>query len=85
MAFVIDDAIGAVAYTIVGGVIGLLFMMLGVYILPKFMDKITPKIDDEKEILKGNLAVGTYFSNIIGAMIIGLSIIIGAAIIGGLL
>ena len=41
--------------------------------------------DKEKEIIRGNSAVAEYFGRIVSAGIVGISIIIAAAVLGGLL
>ncbi len=84
MAVVWDNVVVGVTFTIIGGVLGFLFMILGVFIIPKLLDALTPNINEEKEIVRGNLAVATYFGGIVQATIIGLSIIIAAAVIAGL-
>lgn len=80
----LDVVIVATAFTILGGVLGLLFMLVGVLIVPKILNWLTPNIDEQREIVRGNVAVAKYFGSIVQATIIGMSIIIGAAIIAGL-
>jgi hypothetical protein len=46
---------------------------------------LTPNIDEEKEIIRGNTAVAEYFGRIVGACIIGLSIVVAAAVLGGII
>jgi hypothetical protein len=46
---------------------------------------LTPNIDEEKEIARGNTAVAEYYGRVVGACILGLSIVIGAAVLGGLI
>ncbi|MEW6013655.1 MAG: hypothetical protein AB1602_09690, partial [Elusimicrobiota bacterium] len=53
--------------------------------IPKIFDKITPNIDEDKEMIRGNLAVAEYFGKIVSAGIIGISIIIAAAVIAGII
>lgn len=45
------------------------------------INEITPNIDEIKEILRGNTAVSEYFSRILSSTIIGISIVIFAAVI----
>lgn len=73
-----------VSFTLIAGVLGLLFMIVGVMFVPKIVNRLTPNIDEEKEILRGNVAVAKYFGSIVQAVIIGMSIIIAAAVIAGL-
>jgi ABC-type antimicrobial peptide transport system permease subunit len=75
----------AIIYTLIGSILGLIIMCAFTYIIPKIVDRLTPTIDDEKEILRGNLAVATYSGMITQAVIIGLSIIVASAIIAGIM
>jgi multidrug efflux pump subunit AcrB len=54
-------------------------------LVPKLMNRLTPNIDEEKEIARGNTAVAEYYGRVVGACILGLSIVIGAAVLGGLI
>ena len=54
-------------------------------LLPKIMDRLTPNLDEEKEIARGNVAVAQYFGRVVAAGIIGMSIIVAAAVLGGLI
>jgi len=81
---VFDDVIVATAFTILAGGLGLVFLLVAVWAVPRLMNALTPKIDEEKEIARGNMAVAHYFGAIVQAMIIGMSIIIAAAIIAGI-
>jgi hypothetical protein len=69
-----------VATAVVGGVL----IMVAAMLIPKLLDRLTPDIDEEKEIARGNRAVAEYFGRLAAAAIIGVSIIIAAAIIGGI-
>ena len=80
-----SDLVLTVFYTLLGGFLGITMMAIASFILPKIVDRLTPNIDDEKEILRGNLAVATYVGQITQAVIIGVSIIMAAAIIAGIL
>jgi len=75
----------AVIYTLIGGLLGLILIGMATLIIPKIVDRLTPTIDDEKELLRGNLAVATYIGKVTQAVIIGVSIIIAAAIIAGVM
>ena len=84
MAIVLDDVVVATAFTILGGVLGFIFMIIGVLLVPKILNMLTPNIDEEREIVRGNVAVAKYFGSIVHATILGLAIIIAAAIIAGI-
>ena len=75
-------AVGA-AFMLIATVMGFAVMLLGAFLVPKIVDKFTPNINEEKEIVRGNMAVAHYFGGIVQAVIIGMSIIIAAAIIAG--
>jgi uncharacterized membrane protein YjfL (UPF0719 family) len=79
-----NNIVLSVVYTVLGGILGILMMGLAAFIVPKLVNALTPNIDEEKEILRGNLAVATYSGKITQAVIIGISIIIAAAIIAGI-
>ncbi len=74
-----------VVFTVVGAITGIFLIMLALAFLPRLLDKLTPRIDEEKEILRGNRAVADYFGRVVAAGIIGISIIIGAAVLGGII
>jgi hypothetical protein len=84
MALVWDDVLAASVYTFLGGFLGLVCLIVSILIIPKIMNALTPQIDEEKEILKGNSAVAQYFGRVVQATVIGISIIIAAAIIAGI-
>ena len=75
----------AVVYAVVGGLVGLGLVLLAATVLPRLIEKFTPNLDEEKEIARGNVAVGEYFGRVVGASILGASLIIAAAVLGGIL
>jgi len=75
----------SVVFSLVGGLVGMLLVLVSSAFVPRLMDKLTPNVDEEKEIIRGNTAVAEYFSRIVGACIIGLSIVIAAAVLGGII
>jgi hypothetical protein len=72
-------------FSLVGGLVGMALVLMASAIVPKLMDRLTPNIDEEKEIARGNAAVAEYYGRVVGACILGLSIVIGAAVLGGLI
>jgi len=72
-------------FTVVSAAIGLLLVLCASMAIPRVLDWLTPAIDEEKEIVRGNRAVAEYFGRLVAAAVIGVSIIIAAAIIGGVL
>lgn len=79
------NIVWVVVFIFIGAASGITLIMLALAFLPRLLDKLTPKIDEEKEILRGNQAVAEYFGRIVSAGIIGISIIIGAAVLGGII
>jgi hypothetical protein len=74
-----------IGYVFLGGMLGLILMWAAAHVLPRIVDRLSPKIDDESEILRGNVAVAEYTGRIYEAVIIGFSIIVAASIIAGLM
>jgi uncharacterized membrane protein YjfL (UPF0719 family) len=75
----------SVVFSVVGALIGMVLVIASSMILPGLIDRLTPNIDEQKEIARGNAAVGEYYGRIVGSAILGVSIVIAAAILGGLL
>ena len=73
------------AYALAGALAGAALMLLFSVALPRIVNRMTPNIDEEKEIARGNRAVAEYFGRVVSAVIIGMSIIVAAAVLGGLL
>ncbi len=81
----ITNILWAVVFSFVGASIGIYLFIKISQKIPKIFDKITPNIDEDKEMIRGNLAVAEYFGKIVSAGIIGISIIIAAAVIAGII
>ena len=77
----VNDITVSLVWTAVGLIVGIISATIGAFLVPKIIDKLTPDIDEEKEIKKGNLAVAQYFGLITAAVIIGMMIVIAAAIL----
>ncbi len=75
----------AVVFTFVGGAIGIVLVLAASLVLPRLIDRMTPNIDEEKEIARGNVAVAEYFGRVVAASIIGISIVVAAAVLGGVI
>lgn len=75
----------AVVFSVVGGIVGIGLVMLASAVLPRLVDRLTPNLDEGKEIARGNVAVAQYFGRVVGASIIGVSIVVAAAVLGGVL
>jgi hypothetical protein len=75
----------AVLFALIGGFVGILLVIASSLWLPRLIDRMTPNLDEEKEIARGNVAVAEYFGRVVSASILGISIVVAAAILGGLL
>lgn len=81
----ISNLIYAVSFVIVGACMGAYFILLFSGFIHKITDKLTPNIDEDKEILRGNLAVAEYFGRVVSGAIIGVSMVVAAAVLAGIL
>ncbi|MCX5841348.1 MAG: DUF350 domain-containing protein [Deltaproteobacteria bacterium] len=72
-------------FSLVGAFVGMTLVLLASALVPKIMDRLTPNIDEGKEIARGNVAVAEYYGRVVGGCIIGMSIVIAAAVLGGIL
>ncbi len=75
----------AMIFSIVGGLIGMALVIASSLMLPALIDRLTPNIDEQKEIARGNSAVAEYFGRVVAAAIIGVSLIAAAAVLGGII
>ena len=72
-------------FSIVGAVIGIILVVASSLVLPALINRLTPNIDEQKEIARGNSAVGEYFGRVVGSAILGISIVVAAAVLGGII
>jgi predicted phage tail protein len=75
----------SMVFSLVGGLVGMLLVLGASLIVPGLIDRLTPDIDEHKEIARGNTAVAEYFGRIVSAVILGLSIVVAAAVLGGVI
>ena len=75
----------AVAIVLIGALLGIVLVLLAAAFVPRLLDKLTPNIDEGREIVRGNTAVAQYFGLVCGACIVGLSIVIAAAVLAGVI
>jgi uncharacterized membrane protein YdcZ (DUF606 family) len=75
----------AAIFAIVGGLVGVALVMLSLLLLPRLLDRLTPNLDEDKEIARGNQAVAEYFGRVVSAGILGVSIVAAAAVLGGII
>jgi len=74
----------AMAFALIGGIVGFLMICAAASFLPHLLNKLTPNIDEEREIAMGNRAVAEYFGKIAHAAILGVSILVSAVVVAGL-
>jgi ABC-type antimicrobial peptide transport system permease subunit len=75
----------AVIFTVAGGLIGICLILLATLFIPKVLARLSPNMNEDKEIANGNQAVAEYFGRIVAATIIGISVVIAAAIFAGVM
>jgi uncharacterized membrane protein YjfL (UPF0719 family) len=75
----------SVVFSFIGGLVGMALVLISSLIVPRLIDRLTPNIDEQKEIVRGNSAVAEYFGRVAGATIIGMSLVIAAAVLGGVI
>ena len=75
----------SLVFSIVGGLIGIVLVIASSLVLPALIDRMTPNIDEQKEIARGNSAVGEYYGRVVGSAILGVSIVVAAAVLGGII
>jgi hypothetical protein len=74
-----------IVFAFAGGAVGIVLVLAGATFLPRLIDRLTPSIDEEKEIARGNRAVAEYFGRVVAAAILGMSIVVAAAVLGGII
>src|SRR5262245_32700419 len=82
---VIQNIAWAVLFMLIAGITGSGLLVLLIRWLPWTLNRLTPQVDEEREIARGNLAVAQYFGRLVAAGIIGISIVIAAAVLGGMM
>ncbi len=83
--FVLQNIGWAVVFAVVGGLVGIFLVLVASMVLPKIIGRLTPQLDEEKEIARGNTAVAEYFGRVVAAGVIGVSIVVAAAVLGALI
>ena len=75
----------SVVFSFIGGLVGMALVLISSFIVPKLIDRLTPNIDEQKEIVRGNSAVAEYFGRVVGATLLGISLVIAAAVLAGVM
>ena len=72
----------SIVFAVVGGLLGMVLVIVASFIVPRVIDRLTPDIDEQKEIVRGNSAVAEYFGRVVSAAILGVAIVVAAAVLG---
>ena len=75
----------SVIFSVIGGLVGMGLILLASVVVMKLMCRLTPNIDEEKEIARGNRAVADYYGRVVAACILGVSMVVAAAVLAGIL
>jgi uncharacterized membrane protein YjfL (UPF0719 family) len=75
----------SMVFSLIGGLVGMVLVLIASMIVPRLIDRLTPDIDEHKEIVRGNTAVAEYYGRLVGAVILGLSLVVAAAVLGGVI
>ena len=61
MHIVVENIGWAVLFVAIGSLVGVALVAIAAFVVPRIANRLTPNIDEEKEIARGNHAVATYF------------------------
>lgn len=75
----------SLVFIVIGGLVGMGLVVLASSLIPRLLDRFTPNMDEHKEIARGNMAVAQYHGRIVAAAILGVSLVVAAAVLGGIL
>lgn len=75
----------SLVFSVVGGLTGLALVLISTAVIPRLVDRLTPNIDEQREIARGNSAVAEFYGRVVSAAIIGVSVVIAAAVLGGII
>jgi uncharacterized membrane protein YjfL (UPF0719 family) len=75
----------SIVFSVVGGLLGMVLVIVASLIVPWLINRLTPNIDEQKEIARGNTAVAEYFGRLVSAAILGVAIVVAAAVLGGIM
>ena len=75
----------SVIFSVIGALVGMVLILLASVVVMRLMCRLTPNIDEEKEIARGNRAVAEYYGRVVAACILGVSMVVAAAVLAGIL
>jgi len=70
-------------FVLSAGLVGIAMLLVGIRIVPAVVDRMTPNIDESKELARGNSAVADYYGRVVAGVIVAFGIVIAAAVVGG--
>jgi uncharacterized membrane protein YjfL (UPF0719 family) len=75
----------SMVFSFVGGLVGMALVLAASFLVPRLIDRLTPNIDEQREIARGNSAVAEFYGRVVAAAILGVSIVVAAAVLGGVM
>lgn len=75
----------AVVFSLIGGIVGMGLVVAATVLVPRMIDRFTPNMDEHREIARGNRAVSDYYGRLVGSAILGVSIVVAAAVLAGVM
>ncbi len=60
MPLVVVNVAWAIVFAVAGGVVGVVLVLAGSLALPRLIDRLTPNLDEEKEVARGNLFIPAF-------------------------
>lgn len=84
MSIVMENLAWGILLATVGAFVGGLLVLLVTRFIPGILNRLTPNIDEQRELIRGNIAVAEYFGRAVAASILGMSIVIAAALAAGM-
>lgn len=84
MSSTVENMLWSLSFALMGAIAGVVLVIVASAFIPKIVDRLTPNIDEQMELARGNQAVAQYFGRVSAATILGVSIVIAAAILAGI-
>jgi len=75
----------SMVFSFIGGLVGMALVLGASFLVPRLIDRLTPNIDEQREIARGNSAVAEFYGRVVAAAILGVSIVVAAAVLGGVM
>ena len=75
----------SMVFSFVGGLVGMALVLVASFLVPRLIERLTPNIDEQREIARGNSAVAEFYGRVVAAAILGVSIVVAAAVLGGVM